>query len=231
MAGSVTVLAVGTVGSVLRDLLPAFERETGLAVALSLANPAATVDALRRGDPADLAVVANSVWEAFAALPRVAADEAVPLCRTTFGFARKAGAPPADVTSMAAAGALLAAVGSLGLVERSGSTPNLLRGFAALGLADALAAKTRFFATGEAVAEALAHGIIDLGLTTTSELLSVPGPVLLGPPPQEMAPADTVSIAGVLRDAANAEGARRLLATLTSAQARAVFAHRGHLPA
>ena len=229
MPQPLVLLAVGTVGSVLRELLPAFEREAGVDVALSLANPAATVDRVRRGDAADVVIVANSVWEAFAGLPRVNPADRVTLCRTTFGAGLKSGAAVADVSTMAALRDVLAAVGSLGLVERSGSTPSLLRGFEALGLAAEMARKTTMFSTGEAVAESLAHGSIDLGITTTSELRSVPSVVLLGPLPREIAPPDSVSLGSVLRDAVQPEAARRLLAFLGTPTAQAIFARRGHM--
>jgi molybdate transport system substrate-binding protein len=230
MGESLVVFAVGTLGSVLRELVPAFERETGVNVELSLANPAATVDRVRRGDPADVAIVANSVWDAFIAVPRVDPQDYVRLTRTTFSAALKPGASVADVSTMAAVRDLFAGAGSLGLVDRSLSTVSLLRGFEALGLTSEMAKKTKTFPTGEAVAEALAHGEVDLGVTTTSELRSVPGIVVLGPFPREIAPPDSVTMGGVLRDATNPDDGRRLLAYLTAPAVQDVFARMGHIP-
>ena len=224
------VLCVGTIGSVMRELVPVFTRETGIDVASAFGNPAATADRVRDGVPADLAIVANGVWEMFAALPRANPQDRRELCRTVFAAALKPGASRADIASMASLRNVLATIGSLGLVARSASTPRLQAGFEALGLADELARKTHLFPTGEAVAEALAQGEVDLGITTTSELLSVPNLVILDPLPPEIAPADTISTASVLRDAANPEAARRFLAFLGSPQAQAVFAAKGHRP-
>ena len=222
------MFAVGTIGSVLRTVLPTFERATGMTVTVSLANPAATVDRVRSGAPVDLAIVANSVWDAFAVLPRVDAQDRHVVARTAFAAGLKPGSARVDIAAPDGLHRLLAGIGRLGLVERSGSTPKLQAGFDALGLATTLATKTHLFPTGEAVAEALVAGDVDLGITTASELLSQPAIVMLDALPDVIAPADTVSLGSVPRDARDAAGARALLAFLAQSDTRAIFARMGH---
>ena len=222
------VLSVGTIASVLRELVPRFMLETGVDVTVFYANPADTSDRVRDGAKADLAIVADGVWEGFAALPRVDPASKVALCRTAFRAAQPPSATRADIGSLDALRDALLRIDTLALVARSASQRTLQAGFVAMGIANELAGKTRLLPTGEAVAEALAHGNADFGITTYSELLSVDDLVLLDPLPPAVTPADTVSIASVLHDAAAPDVARRFLAYLQSPPSRAIFAAKGH---
>lgn len=54
LAADLKVLSVGTVGSVLHELIPAYERQTGNKVQINFGNPAITLERLVQGEPADV---------------------------------------------------------------------------------------------------------------------------------------------------------------------------------
>lgn len=51
---------MGTVSSVLRDLIPEFERSSGDKVQISYGGPAMVLERLSKGEPADVVIVAGS---------------------------------------------------------------------------------------------------------------------------------------------------------------------------
>jgi ABC-type molybdate transport system substrate-binding protein len=63
VAAELKVLSVGTVGNVLREVIPVYEQDSGNRVQISFANPAVVLDRVRRGEPADIVIQAQVLWE------------------------------------------------------------------------------------------------------------------------------------------------------------------------
>src|ERR1700692_2364717 len=63
LAAEIKVISVGTVSPALHELIPQYERESGNTVKINFGNPAATLERLTQGDPADLVMVAGALWD------------------------------------------------------------------------------------------------------------------------------------------------------------------------
>jgi molybdate transport system substrate-binding protein len=119
---------------------------------------------------------------------------------------------------------------SIALVDRSPSTALLMQNLGKLGVASQVEAKTRIYPTGGAVAEALAHGEVELGITTMSELISVPNVVVLDPVPSDLLPIKATTTAAIAKDTSVPQEARALIQFLRSPTATAVFIAKGFDP-
>jgi molybdate transport system substrate-binding protein len=122
---------------------------------------------------------------------------------------------------------LLERARSIGLVDRSPSTALLMQGLAKLGASSQLEAKARTYPNGSAIAEALVHNQVDMGITTLSELLSVPGVVILGTVPSDILPLKAESTAVVSTGASSPKEAATLIQFLVSPTAIAAFKAKG----
>jgi molybdate transport system substrate-binding protein len=133
------------------------------------------------------------------------------------GTKPSAAATPNDVKR------LLEQVQSVALVDRSPSIPILMQSAGKMGIAQQVEAKTKTYSTGGAIAEALAHGEVDMGITTLSELVAVHEVVVLGPVPSEVLPFKATTTAAITKDGS----ATAFLQFLTSPNAMAVFKAKG----
>jgi molybdate transport system substrate-binding protein len=227
MPGHLKILSVGTVGSAVRELIPIFEQASGCKVELSLGNPVAVLERLRHGEAADVALVAQGVWDDLLELGRVDAATLAVLGSTSYGIGVSAGAEKPDIRTAAAFRSAMLEARSIGLVDRSLSTASLMKALEDMGIAAEVGAKVRTFATGEAVAEALAHADVELGLTTMSELISVPGIGVLGPVPSDILPVTTTTVAVVTKDAQHPQAAKEFVVFLCTPAAKAILKAKG----
>jgi molybdate transport system substrate-binding protein len=230
LAAEIKVLSVGTIGAVLLELLPAYERESGNKIAIIYGNPAAILERLRQGEPADVAMVAGALWDQAEKLGRLNSETKTILPATPFGIGMKAGTKPSEIVTVAAFRRIVEEANSIALVDRSPATALLMQSLGKLGVAAQVEAKTKIYPTGEAIAEALAHAQVELGITTMSELVSVPSVVVLGPVPSEILPIKATTTAAITKDTSVPQEARALIQFLTSPTAIAIFKAKGFDP-
>ena len=83
---------------------------------------------------------------------------------------------------------------------------------------------------GSAVAEAVAKGEIELGLTFLSEFVANPGVTIVGPFPSAIQ-SPTLYTAGLAKESANPDAARAFIAYVTSPNASAKLKALGVAPA
>jgi molybdate transport system substrate-binding protein len=228
VAAAIKILSVGTVSFVLRDLIPEFERQSGNKVQISYGNPATVLERLSKGEPADLVIAAEPLWNQAEKTGRLVAHSKTILPTTHYAAATIPGAKQSEPMSVRCFQRLIEDAESVALVDRSPSTTLLTHGFEKLGFSRArLEAKTRLYPTGSAVAEALAHAEVEIGITTLSELISVPEVVVLGPVPSEILPLKATSIAAVTIESPIPNEATALIQFLVSPTAIAVFRAQG----
>lgn len=130
---------------------------------------------LKRGEVADLVIVADDLLRRLVADKLVLAEGATPLARSLIGMAVRAGAPRPDIGSVEALKRTLLAAKSIGhsaSVSGDYLTQELVQ---RLGIADQVLPKCRFISGGERVGAVIARGEIDIGFQQISELLPVPG--------------------------------------------------------
>jgi molybdate transport system substrate-binding protein len=229
-AAELKVLSVGTVGAVLREVTPGFERESGNRVQMTFGNPAAIVDRLRQGEATDIAIVATAIWEQAEAVGRFNLETKTELPSTLFGIAAKVGTRQPGAVTLQGFLSIVGEVSSIGLVDRSPATPLMLQNLGKHGVASQFEAKTKLYATGEVVADAVSHGQVDLGITTLSELVSKAGVVVLSTVPAEILAITVRTTAVVTKDASASHEARAYLQFLRSPAVISVFRARGFFP-
>lgn len=229
----VKVMSAGAVESIVRQLGPAFERETGHTLDLNFGTAGSLRARLDGGEKADLVILPAAVIETMEKDGRFVAGSRIDLGRTVTGVAVKQGTKPPDIsTPDAFKQALLKAKGvSFSDPKAGGSSGNYFAGLLQkLGIADEIFRKAVLGKRGYEVAEAVADGRAEIGTTFISEMLTVKGVTIVGPLPGDLYNANTYT-AAIPADSAQTEAARTLLRVLTNAETRDRWTEAGLEPA
>lgn len=171
-------------------LLPEVERLTGKTV-VTVTTSVGTGDIsipnrLKRGETADVVIVADQLLRRFVAEKLVLADGVTPLANSLIGMAVRAGAPRPDIATLAGLRQTLLAARAIGH-SASVSGDYLTRELVQrLGIAAEVLPKCRFIGGGERVGAVIARGEVDIGFQQISELLPVPGIAHITPLPPDV---------------------------------------------
>ena len=230
-AAEIKVLTAGAFKPVLVALAPAFEQHSGHRVVVDNDTAGALVRRINGGEPFDLVLATPAALQQLSRSGRLAAGERPPLARVAIGVAVKQGAPQPDISSVQAfRQAVLAARAVAYIDPAAGGSSGVYLAvlFERLGLADAVRPKA-VLVPGGLVAQRLLTGEADLAIHQISEILAVPGAVLVGPLPDDIQlhTEYTGAVGGAARDAA---AARALLDWLRGPQVLAVLKDKGMLP-
>jgi molybdate transport system substrate-binding protein len=203
-------------------LVPQLERLTQKKVATATTSVGTGENSipnrLKRGEIADLVIVADALLQELIGEGLVVADSRTPVARSMIGIAVRAGAPKPDLSSAEGLKRALLDANSIAYsasVSGQYLTKELLQ---KLGIADAVLSKCRFVGGGERTGAVVARGEADIAFQQMSELLPVPGIAHVTPLPPEVQKVSLFS-AGVGANARHAVLARRVIQFLTSAEA------------
>lgn len=227
------VMTSGAFTAAYKSLVPQLERLTGKTV-VTVTTSIGTGDIsipnrLKRGEVADIVIVADGVLRQFIADGYVLADGATVIARSLMGFAVRAGAPDPQIrTADDLKRTLLAAKGIGYSASESGKyyTTEIVQ---RLGIADQVLPKSRLVGGGERVGTVIARGELDFGFQQMSELLPVPGIAHITPLPPELQKASLFT-AGIGANSPDRDAARRVITFLASAEARQAIADSGLEP-
>lgn len=226
------VIISGGFSASYEQLVPSFERETGMHVSTGSgasqgAGPQTIAAQLSRGVPADVVILSREGLDELIAGHRIVAGSDVDLARTPIGVAVKSGAPRPDVKSVnALKGVLLASKA----VAVPGSTSGIFlvkQVFPRLGIADRV--NVKMTPRGAQAAAMVASGEADIGLLPVSEIVHAPGVELAGVIADEIQ-LNQVFSAAVVEGSKQAGAARRLIAFLASPQAAGIIRAGGMEP-
>nr|WP_316642440.1 substrate-binding domain-containing protein [uncultured Roseateles sp.] len=226
LAADLKVLTAGAFKPVLVALAPAFEQQTGHRLQIENDTAGALLKRIEAGEVFDLVVLPAGGIEQL--VKRGAAGAARPLARVAIGVAVKRGAPLPDIGSVAAFKQALLAARAVAYIDPAAGGSSgiyLAQLFDKLGIAAQIAPKA-VLVPGGLVAQRLVSGEADLALHQISEILAVPGAVLVGPIPAEIQNY-TVYAGAVSATAREGAAALALLSQLTGAEARALLAAKG----
>ncbi len=211
----VKVITSGGFAAVLQEILPKFEKATGITVTTargpSQGKGPDTIGAqLRRGMPADVVILAREGLDELIAEGRIAAKTDVDLAQTPLGVAVRAGAAKPDISTVDAfKQALLRAKG----INFPSSTTGIYltdKLFPRLGVSRELSGKIK-----DSGIAALVNGESEIAVQPVSELLHMPGVDFVGPVPAEIQYVSVFSTA-MVAGSKEPESARRLIGFLTS---------------
>lgn len=214
----VTVMMSGGFAFAYQQLLPEFERTTGVKVVTtsgaSQGNGPTTIKAqLGRGAHADVVILSKEGLDELAALGRIADGTQLGLATTPLGAAVRAGSAKPDVATMPA---LKEALLKARLVSMPGSTSGMYLKdtvFPGLGVADKISLKTT--PRGIESTKMLAAGESDLALGPVSELVNMPGVDYVGLLPKEAQLVQEFT-AAIVKGSTQSEDAKRLITFLAS---------------
>jgi len=230
--GAVNVLISGGFTGAYEQLLPEFERTSGIKVtsrsgASQGVGPQTIAAQLARGVPADVVILSREGLGELMAANRIVAGTDVDLARVPLGVAVRAGTPKPDVSTVGAFKQLLLKAKT---VVVPGSTSGIwLRTdlFPRLGIAEKINVKAK--PRGTHATEMVADGGADLAVMPVSEILHATGVDFAGSLPPEIQFVQVFS-AAVVTGSEKIEGSKRLIEFFASARASETIRKSGMEP-
>lgn len=227
--GQIKVLMSGGFSAAYRELLPEFEKSTGITVTTtrgpSQGEGPDTIGAqLRRGVQSDLVIMNREGLEDLKSEGRVLAGTVVDLARVPLGLAVRHGAPRPEIATVDAFRQALLRAKSISS-DSSATIYITTKMLPQLGVADTVT--TKVVNKG---APAAASGESDFVILPVSELLSAQGIDFVGVIPAEVQHVSMFT-AAVVTGSDRQEAAKRLIAFFTSETAAAAIRKSGMQPA
>jgi molybdate transport system substrate-binding protein len=228
----ITVFVGGAMTEPLQEAGEAFTRTTGRRIVYVSDTTGVLQKRLAAGEKADLVIVAGPVMDVMIKEHRVVAGSRVDLARALIGVGVRVGAAAPDLSTADSFRAALLAARSISYVTPAvgGTSGTYIAGLLErMGIAEAMKARTVYRTLGSAVADAVAAGEAELGITFTSELQQNPGVKVAGrlPPSIQLL---TIYAGAVASGAPNGDAAGALLRALTGPEWRATLTRAGLEP-
>ena len=228
---AIQILSARAPQMALQKLFEDFTRQTGHAVTASYGTVGAIGERFKAGEAADLLILSPSGLAALG--DSLIAGSATEVARAGLAVAVRSGARAPDLsTPQAFKAALLAARSASYSDPKAGGSAAAY--FAALlerlGIAHNVNAKAALGRNGHHVAELVADGTAELGISFLSELVAIKGVTIAGPLPAELQN-HTVYAAAVALASQEREAARALMAWITRPEADATWRAAGLEPA
>lgn len=215
------------------DLIPQLERLTKKKIFTATTSvgtgETSIASRLKRGEVADVVIVADTLQRQFINDGLVMAQGVMPVARSSIGLAVKAGAPKPDLSSVEGLRRTLLQAKSIAYsasVSGQYLTTELLQ---RLGIADQVLAKCRHIGGGVRTGAVVASGEADIAFQQISELLPVPGIAHITPLPPEVQKVSVFS-AGVAASTRDASLARSVIRFLASSEAAGAIVKSGLEP-
>lgn len=232
-AAEIKVISTGGARAVVTALIPEFERKSGHKVGIDFGTPGNMRDRLLRGEAADVAVAIAAILPDLEKAGKIAPGTRMEFAASYVGVVVRAGAAQLDVST---ADGIKQAILKAKTVALSDPKAGTQLGATFIGAADRLGfgadlrSRTKLIpGPGSDVADAVARGEAELGVTLISEILPVTGAALGGElPPNIMPP--TVIHAFLLSGAKDAETAKVFLDFLRSPDATRIIESKGMKP-
>lgn len=218
-AQELRVMTSGTFLEAYRQLVPEFERATGVTTVTirggSMGPGSDTIpNRLARGEAADIVILADPALQALIEHGTVVRGSRVALVRSSLGMVVRAGSPKPDIGSLEAFIETLLRAQSIAYSSSASGSYLSTELFPRLGLVDRLRDRSQVI-EAEPVAAVVARGDAEIGFQQISELVTVPGVDLVGrlPPGAQRV---TLFSAGIVTGARESEAAGALIAFLSS---------------
>jgi molybdate transport system substrate-binding protein len=213
-AADLKVLTAGAFKGALLEIAPEFEKRTGNKLTIDNDTAGGLAKRVGAGESFDVVVMPPAGMGPFLG-SRLVESSAKPLARSGIGVAVKQGAAKPDISSVDAWKQSLLAAKSVAYIDpASGGSSGvyLAKLFDKLGIAAALKPKT-VLVKGGLVGEKVANGEAEIGMQQMSELLAVPGTVVVGPIPLEVQNY-TIYAGAISTGSGNRAAAEELMRTL-----------------
>jgi molybdate transport system substrate-binding protein len=229
-AAEIKVISTGGARAVMTSLVPEFERKSGHTVRIDFGTPGNMRDRLLQGEAADVAVAIAAVLPDLEKAGRIAPGTRMPFAASYVGVVVRAGAAPLDVSTPDGMKRAILTAKTVALSDPKAGTQlgaTFIGAAERLGFGADLRSRVKFIlGPGSDVAEAVARGDADMGVTLISEILPVTGAALGGELPPDVMP-PTVIHAFLVSGAKDAETAKVFLDFLRSPDAARAIEAKG----
>jgi len=215
LAADLKVLTAGAFKPVLTAIAPDFERHSGYRLVIDNDTGGALARRIAAGETFDVVVLPDGALAQLDKSGKLAPGSSTPMAKIGIGVAVKRGAPLPDIGSVAAFKRALLDARAVAYIDPAAGGSSgiyLAQLFDKLGVAAQIEAKA-VLVPGGLVAQRVVDGEADLGVHQISEILAVPGALLVGPIPAEIQNYTTYA-GGVAASAGDPAAARALLAML-----------------
>jgi molybdate transport system substrate-binding protein len=232
LADDIVVMTSGAFTAAYLELIPSYERATNdkiVTATTTMGTGAESIPSrLKRGEAADVVIVAAESLDDLITAGSVVADSRVDLARSSIAMAVRAGAPKPDIRSVEALTRTLLEAKSV--AYSASVSGDYLRNelFPRLGVYEELKS-TGMRIERERVGAVVARGDAEIGFQQISELLPIAGIEIVGPLPPAVQRV-TVFAAAVARNSRHPDAARAFIRFLASPQAAGVVVKSGLEP-
>jgi molybdate transport system substrate-binding protein len=223
-AAELKIFASRAIWTVLAELAPEFERNSGHKLNVITGLSSEFVGRINAGETFDVIAAPPAALDGLIKNGKVSADSKTNLARSAYGVAVRAGAPKPDISSVEGFKRALLNTKSITYLPVPG-VPQIIE---RLGLKDAIAAKVTIPNT-DTSSELVAKGEIELGIVAITQTFTTPGIELVGPLPPEIQFYTNFGGA-VSATSKTADAARDLLAFLKGPSAIRVIKAQGMEP-
>ena len=223
------VTAAGAYEHVLNDLGPAFSRDAGVVVRLTVANAAGVIKRIEAREPADAVLTAAAGIAHLVAAGLADATTRAEIGRVGLGIAVGPGLASPDLSTAAAVRAALLSAKRVAFIDPEGggtSGPFIAKLFERLEIARHMSENGIPSKTGKDVVRAVSSGEATLGLTQATELIGATGVQFAGTLAPEVQVVSVYS-AAVSTFAGAPDVARRFIRFLKSPASTQRFRHAG----
>jgi molybdate transport system substrate-binding protein len=229
-AAEIKVLTARLGATVLREIGPQFEHETGHRLTVTEIYGPEFIKRINAGEPfdADVLILRFDLIDTLIKEGRLLAETRTDLMRTGLGVEVRAGAPRPDISSVEAFKRALLGAKSIAYLRNGLESPYLDGLLERLGIAEAVKAKlTR--PDSDIVSALTAKGEVELGIAITTQIMTTPGVELVGPLPPEIQ--SSYAFSGAVSATAKApDAAKELIKFLTGPAAIPVIRSQGMEP-
>jgi molybdate transport system substrate-binding protein len=228
----IKVVSTGGARAVMTSIVPEFERRSGHKVRVDFGTPGNMRDRLLQGEAADVAVAIAAILPDLEKAGKIAAGTRE-FAASYVGVVVRAGTPKFEVSTPDGLKRAILAAKTVAISDPKAGTQLGATFIAAadrLGFGADLRSRTKLISgPGSDVAEAVARGEADLGVTLISEILPVTGAALGGELPSDIMP-PTVIHAFLVAGAKDTETAKVFLDFLRSPDAGGIIEAKGMKP-
>jgi molybdate transport system substrate-binding protein len=231
-AAELKLLVGGAMQEPFREVGAEFQKKTGHTLRFTVDTTGALQNKLRSGEKADLILVSSPGMDALEKENRIAPGTRVALGRAVIGVSVRKGASVPDLSSVDAFKKALLSARSVSYVnpKAGGTSGTYMAGLLQrMGIADEVNKKVVYGNQGSQVAEAVAKGEAEIGITFTSEMMPNKGVQIAGLLPEAVQSA-TVYAAAIPVGAENAAAARAFIEEFRSPAAQAAVKKAGLEP-
>jgi len=225
-AAEIKVFCTNGVKAVVDELIPRFERSSGDKVVLQFEPSTQLRKRVDAGEPFDLVIMTTTLVDEEIKAGRLATDSRTFIAKSGLGVSIRSGAKKPNIATVDGFKRALLNAESITFAQQGASAQPFEVLVAKLGLTSQLRPKYNPRNTAGEVGDAVASGLVELGIAPVSEILPVRGVDLVGPFPKEVQ--SYVEMTGAVGvNAKEKDEAKKLLAFLVAPANGEVFKVKG----